>query len=256
MQYHPPRREGVAEREFELYREVVANVYRHHDAMPGRYLQLAGPNTHVLVISDHGFHSDALRSQWIPAEPAGPAVEHRHFRIFVMAGPGLQQGERIFGSSILDITPTVLTLFGLPVGADMDGTAQIQAWEKPPEVRRIPSWDDVPGEDGRHPPDVVQDTRAAAAALEQMIALGYIAPLPDDLTEAVRETTRELDYNLARALADGNQPHEAAPILERLWEEWPAEHRFALHLVDALGHLGRVAERREALRKLRARSDQ
>jgi len=163
--------------------------------MPGRYLQLAGPNTHVLVISDHGFHSDALRSQWIPAEPAGPAVEHRHFRIFVMAGPGLQQGERIFGSSILDITPTVLTLFGLPVGADMDGTAQIQAWEKPPEVRRIPSWDDVPGEDGRHPPDVVQDTRAAAAALEQMIALGYIAPLPENLTEAVRETTRELDYN-------------------------------------------------------------
>ena len=256
MQYHPPRREGVAEREFELYREVVANVYRHHDAMLGRYLQLAGPDTYVLVISDHGFHSDALRSQWIPAEPAGPAVEHRHFGIFVMAGPGLQRGERIYGSSILDITPTVLTLFGLPVGADMDGTAQIQAWEKPPEVRRIPTWDDVPGEDGRHPADVVQDTRAAAAALEQMIALGYIAPLPDDLTEAVRETTRELDYNLARALADGNQPHEAAPILERLWEEWPAEHRFALHLVDALGRLGRVVERREALRKLRARSDQ
>ena len=256
MQYHPPRRGGVPEREFELYRDVVANVYLHHDAMLGRYLQLAGPDTHVLVISDHGFHSDALRPQWIPAEPAGPAVEHRHFGIFVMAGPGLQRGERIFGSSILDITPTVLTLFGLPVGLDMDGTAQIQAWEKPPEVRRIPSWDAVPGADGRHPPDVVQDTRAVAAALEQMIALGYIAPLPDNLTEAVRETTRELDYNLARALADGNQPHEAVPILVRLWEEWPAEHRFGLHLIDALGQLGRVVERREALQKLRARSEQ
>ena len=256
MQYHPPRREGVVEREFELYQEVVANVYRHHDAMLGRYLQLAGPDAHVLVISDHGFHSDAARPQWIPAEPAGPAVEHRHFGIFVMAGPGLQRGERIYGSSILDITPTVLTLFGLPVGADMDGTAQIQAWEQPPEVRRIPSWDAVPGADGRHPPDVVQDTRAAAAALEQMIALGYIAPLPDDLTEAVRETTRELDYNLARALADGNQPHEAVPILERIWEEWPAEHRFGLHLIGDLGRLGRVAERREALQKLRARSEQ
>ena len=256
MQYHPPRREGVAAREFDLYREVVANVYRHHDAMLGRYLQLAGPDTHVLVVSDHGFHSDSLRPRWIPAEPAGPAVEHRHFGIFVMAGPGLQRGERIFGSSILDVTPTVLTLFGLPVGLDMDGTPQTQAWEHPPEIRRIPSWDSVAGDDGQHPPDAIQDPRTAAAALEQMIALGYIAPLPDDATEAVRETTRELDYNLARALADANQPHEAVPILERLWDEWPTEHRFGLHLIDALGHLGRVAPRREALRKLRARSEQ
>ncbi len=256
MQYHPPRRSGVAEREFELYRDVVANVYRHHDAMLGRYLQLAGPDTHILVVSDHGFHSDLLRPQWIPAEPAGPAVEHRHFGIFVMAGPGLQRGERIFGSSILDVTPTVLTLFGLPVGLDMDGTPQTQAWEQPPEIQRIPSWDSVPGEDGQHPPNAIQDPRTAAAALEQMIALGYIAPLPDDVTEAVRETTRELDYNLARAFSDANQAHEAAPILERLWEEWPMEHRFGLHLIDALGRLGRVAPRREALQKLRARSEQ
>ena len=63
MQFHPPRREGTPEREFELYREVVANVYRHHDAMLGRYLQLAGPDAHVLVISDHGFHSDSFRPQ-------------------------------------------------------------------------------------------------------------------------------------------------------------------------------------------------
>jgi len=256
MQYHPPRREAVSEREFELYRDVVANVYRHHDAMLGRYLQLAGPETYIMVISDHGFHSDALRPQWIPVEPAGPAVEHRHFGIFVMAGPGLQQGAQIYGSSILDITPTILTLFGLPVGADMDGTPQIQAFEEPPEIRRIPSWDAVPGEDGRHPADVTQDPRMAAAALEQMIALGYIAPLPDDVTEAVRETTRELDYNLARALADGNRAHEAMPILERLWEEWPGEHRFGFHLIDTLGRLGRVVLRRKALRKLRARAEE
>jgi len=256
MQYYPPRQEGVPEREFGLYREVVANVYRYHDAMLGRYLQLAGPDTHVLVVSDHGFHSDARRPRWIPVEPAGPAVEHRHFGICVMAGPGLLRGEQIFGSSILDVTPTILTLFGLPVGADMDGTPQIQAWQQPPQVRHIPSWDSVPGEAGRHPPDTHQDPRAAAAALEQMIALGYVAPLPDEVTEGVRETTRELDYNLARGLADAGQPREAAPILERLWEEWPAEHRFGFHLTDVLARLGWAAPRREALRKLRDRGEQ
>ena len=256
MQFHPPRQPRVPEREFEIYKDVVANVYRHHDAMLGRYLELAGPDAHVLVISDHGFHSDALRPGWIPAEPAGPAVEHRHFGMFVMAGPGIRRGERIFGSSILDVAPTVLALFGLPVGVDMDGGPQLQAWEQAPEVRRIPTWDDVPGADGRHPAGAAQDPRAAAAALEQMVALGYIAPLPDNATEAVRETTRELDYNLARALTDAAKPHEAAPIFERLWDEWPREHRFGLHLLDALARTGRIPDRRAALDKLKIRAEE
>jgi predicted AlkP superfamily phosphohydrolase/phosphomutase len=256
MQFHPPRQARVPEREFEIYKDVVANVYRHHDAMLGRYLELAGPGTHVVVVSDHGFHSDDLRPGWIPAEPAGPAVEHRHFGMFVMAGPGIRRGERIFGSSILDVAPTVLALFGLPVGEDMDGGPQLQAWEEAPEVRRIPTWDDVPGADGRHPAGAAQDPRAAAAALEQMVALGYIAPLPDNAAEAVRETTRELDYNLARALADAGKPHEAAPIFERLWDEWPREHRFGLHLLDALARTGRIPDRRAALDKLKVRAEE
>ena len=255
MRYHPPRQEWVPEPEFELYRDVVANVYRHHDAMLGRYLELAGPDTHVILLSDHGFHPDERRLAWIPAEPAGPADEHRHFGIVVMAGPGIRQGEAIHGTSVLDLTPTVLTLFGLPVGNDMDGTPQVQAWETSPEVMRIPSWDDVAGDDGRHPPETSHDPRAAAAQLEQLVALGYVSPLPDDRDKAVRETVRELDYNLARALADGGKPHEAIPILEKLWEEWPREHRFGSHLLVMYARMGRVADRRNALEKLRERAE-
>lgn len=255
MSFHPPRQERVPERDFQLYKNIVSNVYCHHDAMLGRYLELAGPDAHVIVISDHGFHSDEQRPQWIPAEPAGPATEHRHFGMVVMAGPGLRQGERIHGSSVLDVTPTVLTLFGLPVGDDMDGTPQVQAWQEAPEVRRIPSWDAVPGPDGRHPPETAQDPRAAAAQLEQLVALGYVAPLPDDQAEAVRETVRELDYNLARSLADAGKPHEGLPILERLWDEWPDEHRFGLHLLDLYTRTARVADRRRTLDTLRERSE-
>jgi predicted AlkP superfamily phosphohydrolase/phosphomutase/tetratricopeptide (TPR) repeat protein len=254
MQFHPPRQARVPEREFEIYKEVVANVYRHHDAMLGRYLELAGPETYVLVVSDHGFHSDDLRPQAIPAEPAGPAVEHRHFGVFVMHGPGIRSGERIFGSSILDVCPTVLTLFGLPVGEDMDGQPQVQAWRTPPKVERIPSWDAVLGEDGRHPSGTEQDPRAAAAALEQMIALGYVAPLPENAAEAVRETVRELDYNLARALADAGNPREAEPVFQKLWAEWPKEHRFGLHCLHMLARLGKIPERRAALETLKQRA--
>lgn len=254
MHFHPPRQRRVSEADFELYKDVVSNVYRHHDAMLGRYLELAGPDAHVLVVSDHGFHSDERRPHRIPAEPAGPAVEHRHFGVVVMAGPGIRTGERIHGSSVLDVTPTVLTLFGLPVGDDMDGQPQVQAFEQPPPVRRIPSWDDVPGADGRHPPETGHDPVAAAAQIEQLVALGYVAPLAEDRAKAVRETVRELDSNLARALVDAGKAHEAIPILERLWEEWPDEHRFGLCLLGCLARAGRTADRRRALETLRERA--
>ena len=254
MRFHPPRQPWVPEREFELYQDVVTNVYRHHDAMLGRSLELAGPDAHVIVLSDHGFHADERRLAWIPAEPAGPADEHRHFGIVVMAGPGLRSGEKIHGTSVLDLTPTVLALFGLPVGDDMDGVPQVQAWADPPPVERIPSWDDVAGDDGRHPAESLHDPRAAAAQLDQLVALGYISPLPDDRAQAVRETVCELDYNLARALDDGGSPQQGIPILERLWEEWPDQHRFGIHLLGMYARTGRIAERRQAIETLRERA--
>ena len=47
-------------------------------------------------------------------EPAGPAIEHRDLGVFAMYGPGIKQDKLVFGTTLLDIAPTVLTLFGLP----------------------------------------------------------------------------------------------------------------------------------------------
>ena len=38
-----------------------------------------------------------------------------------MAGPASDRGELLHGASVLDIAPTILSLYGLPVGEDMDG---------------------------------------------------------------------------------------------------------------------------------------
>jgi predicted AlkP superfamily pyrophosphatase or phosphodiesterase len=80
MAYHPPRLEWVAPEQFELYKEVVRGAYRFHDMMLERLLQLAGPETTVLLCSDHGFESGAQRPRATPREPAGPAIWHRPFR--------------------------------------------------------------------------------------------------------------------------------------------------------------------------------
>ena len=100
-----------------------------------------GPDTRVILMSDHGFHPDHLRPRSIPRIPAGPAIEHRDFGILAMAGPGIKQDELLHGAGILDITPTLLAMFGLPVGDDMDGKVLAGAFEEPPPVQSIPSWE-------------------------------------------------------------------------------------------------------------------
>ena len=250
MQYHPPQLDWVSDEDYEIYKGVVEGGYRYHDLMLGALLELAGEDTTVILISDHGFHPDHLRPRGMPREPAGPAVQHRHHGIFVMRGPGVKQDERIDGASLLDICPTILSIYGLPVGEDMDGRPLLDAFEQRPEAQTIPSWDDVDGEDGMHPADRQVDPVEAQAAIDQLVALGYIERPNEDRERAVAETVRELDYNRARSYMDADLQVEAVPILDRLTQEWPAEHRFSIQLLACHLALDRVADARYALERM------
>ncbi len=249
MHFHPPRMEGVPEDKFEIYKDVVNNAYRFHDMMLHTLLDLAGPETTVILCSDHGFHSDHLRPRGIPREPAGPAVQHRQFGIIAMRGEHLKQDERIYGATLLDITPTILTLFGLPVGEDMDGRVLVQAFEEPPSIERIPSWEQVPGECGMHPADLRMDPAAAQAVLQQFVALGYIQKPNENQEKAVATAVREANYNLARVYLDSRRPKEALPLLEDLAKN-SDEARFRQHLAQCYYMLGERAEAKRVLEDL------
>ena len=54
---------------------------------------------------------------------------HRAQGLFVMAGPGIKAGYQLRASSILDISPTMLYLLGLPVADDMVGRVLREALE-------------------------------------------------------------------------------------------------------------------------------
>jgi predicted AlkP superfamily phosphohydrolase/phosphomutase/tetratricopeptide (TPR) repeat protein len=251
MKYHPPRREWIAERDFELYSGVVNAGYEFHDMMLGTLLSLVDDDTTVVMCSDHGFHPDHLRPRQIPREPAGPAVEHRDLGMFVMAGPGIKKDELIHGANVLDITPTLLVLYGLPVGEDMDGKPLLQAFETPPEVKRIPSWDAVPGDDGRHSEALRQDPLAAKAALDQLVALGYVEAPGDNAAQAVTRTAREMRYNLARSYMNADLYPQAIPILQELHEAEPEETRFGTQLAMSYRAIGETPALRELVERLR-----
>ena len=240
MRYHPPQQEWIKDDDFDLYQHVVTAGYVYHDMMLARLIELAGPDATVILMSDHGFHPDQQRRRTLPSEPAGPAAEHRDFGIFVMQGPGIKRDELVHGVNLLDVTPTLLTLFGLPVGEDMDGRPLVDAFEERPTVARIPSWDDVAGDDGRHPPDRHLTAADAREGIEQLVALGYIDRPSGDQAQAVRETVRELNYNLARSYMDAGLHGLAVPLLIDLYREYPLEFRFGIQLAVCLQSLGVV----------------
>ncbi len=250
MSYHPPRLPWVTEADFEIFQHIIANAYRYHDAMLGTLLGFTDENTTIILMSDHGFHPDHLRPGYIPAEPAGPAIEHRHFGILCLKGPALRINEQIFGASLLDICPMILTLFGLSPGKDMDGKVLLTAFKEPPQIKPIESWDKAPGDAGTHPSETQLDPVASTQAFKQLVELGYVAPPGANARETVEECVRELKYNLARAYRDGNCCGEAAALAEEIWTRWPKEHRFGILLVDCLGALVQVERRRTAIEEL------
>ncbi|MGA2424835.1 MAG: alkaline phosphatase family protein [Terriglobales bacterium] len=250
MHFHPPRMEGIPEDQFEIYKDVVNGAYRFHDMMLQTLLELAGPEATVLLVSDHGFHSDHLRPRGIPDEPAGPAVQHRNFGIVALKGAHIKQDERIYGATLLDVTPTILTLFGLPVGEDMDGRVLVQAFEEPPEIKRIPSWEQEAGECGMHPADLRVDSVAAQAMMQRLVALGYIDPPGEDAAKAAELAVREQRYNLARAYLDARRYKDALPILQELLKKWPDQTRFSQYLAQCFFALRRRAEAKAILEQL------
>jgi tetratricopeptide (TPR) repeat protein len=253
MKYRPPKQEHVSDQDFKLYQYVVTAAYVYHDMMLGRLLELAGDETTVILMSDHGFHPDHLRPKMIPAEPAGPAHEHRDYGVFVMSGPGIKKDQIIHGASLLDVTPTILAYFGLPVGQDMDGKPLVDAFEGQPRIEAIDSWEEVPGEDGQHPEGFAMDPAESKEALDQLVALGYIERPDEDAGKAIAQCTRELDYNLARAYMDAGMHGEAIPLLARLYSEFPLEFRFGVQLANCLQAMGRIDDLARLIDDLNAR---
>ena len=136
----------------------------------------------------------------------------------------------------------------------MDGHPISEAWVDEPDARFIPSWDDVDGESGMHPPDAKLDPVAQAESVRQLVDLGYVDPPSDDVRVLVDECTRGLRYNLTQAQIDASSHVEAAVSLESLWDEWPDEHRFATRLMACYESLGWSSERSETLELFEKRS--
>ncbi|HUA67968.1 MAG TPA: alkaline phosphatase family protein, partial [Candidatus Saccharimonadales bacterium] len=250
MPYHPPRMDGVGERDFELYQEVMRGCYRFHDMMLHVLLQYVDEETTVILISDHGYECGRRR----PALDDGkqdPEGCHRTFGIVCLKGPDLKKNDRLYGASVLDVTPTILALLGLPIGSDMDGRPWLEAFEKPVKPERIFSWEGI-GDDkaGLHTAHARQDPAEAAQVIKQLVELGYIAAPGEDVEKNIRNTILYNKINLIRSLLGTSQEAKAIPLLEEFAAENGSNEWCVLTLARCHMRLGRLPKARAILEAL------
>lgn len=251
MKYYPPRRPHIPIQDFELYSDVVNGIYRFHDMMLGRYLELIDDETTVVIVSDHGFHPGDNRPENLPKEPTAPAIEHSPYGMIAMKGPGIKKDELIFGASLLDVTPTLLHIFDLPAANDMDGKVLINAFENGEVKRPIDSWELVDGNDGRHSSDTAVSADDMDAELRQLIELGYVDDPGDDVDTAIKMTLDENNFNLARSYINGQKWEEGIKLLEVLHAENPYILRFATYLANAYQFVGKFKLARKVVNHIR-----
>lgn len=247
MPYHPPYRPSVSQREYDLYKDVVTSAYRFFDMMLESLMAHAGDDTTLLLVSDHGFKSDDLRPTGRGWE--NPVNWHRQLGIALASGPGIKPDDKFFGATVLDVTPTVLHLLGLPIGADMDGRPWLEITEPSAQPDTVFSWDDKPGDAGLHHEELREDPAESLAAIQQLIDLGYVAPLGDDVQATIRQTLRDNKINLVLSVFDSRRAEQAQPIVQDLLEEYPDDaHVLSIAARTAL-LCGETAPAREHIEK-------
>ncbi len=157
----------------ERYGGTVAAFYEYQDRLLGEVLEAIDPDSWIVVLSDHGFRNGGDRPTDVAPDIDGkPAKWHRTYGVAVIVGPGLEP-RRLDTVTLLDITPTVLRLAGLPTAEDMPGRALVEPDRSAPPPPAIASYETQGGALQR-----AALTESGASGQEEMLenlrSLGYI----------------------------------------------------------------------------------
>lgn len=224
LPYCPPRLPWVPEPDFDIYQHVVRAACRMLDRLLQQLVQAAGKDAAVLVLSGHGVRRQSAAPP-VTGRGNNDAWKSPH-GIFAARGPGFAEDALVFGATALDVAPTVLTWFGLPIGEDMEGRVLLEGFTQAPEVARVASWE----------PDLAPVSPIAAEAPGGVL----------DSQAAIR-LKRESDWNLAQSYLDAGRCEEALPVLEQLFRAFPERVEFCEALFQCQLTLRKLAEASETL---------
>jgi tetratricopeptide (TPR) repeat protein len=157
----------------------------------------------------------------MPKVQAAPSLEHRQFGMFVAAGPNIKENTKVFGMGLIDVAPTILHHYGLPIGKDMDGKVILDIFKETQEPAYIESWDKEPGDFGDLKVTTQTDALSDAETMEQLVELGYVDKLDEKFEVAIKKTRIDLKHNLARVYLGKKDFSSSKKLLLELLEETP-----------------------------------
>jgi predicted AlkP superfamily phosphohydrolase/phosphomutase len=145
-------------------RAALESYYQYVDEIFGLLAQDFGPGDLVLVMSDHGFEAGTALMYLTGKHEGEDAIDG----IFFARGRGISPGTSPGKIHVLDVTPTLLAWFGVPVGADMDGVP-MAFLESSRHATRTASHADTPVEKVTTTPSGVEDD-----IIERLRMIGYL----------------------------------------------------------------------------------
>ncbi len=274
MRFRPPLLPGVDRSDMDLFGQIVDRYYEVQDRYLGELLAEAGPDANVILVSDHGFKSGSNRPLDTDSRiDRGKAAEwHTPVGVLVMAGPDIRQGVDLGAASVLDITPTILTLYGLPVGRDMDGQPLIEALLPAFLAAHPIAWVDSYGGTRRTgEEDSLVASAGDAEVIEKLRSIGYIgeermtaqnnrgliALEEGDVDGAIAQFERALEkgapgaevrINLARAWLEKGEYARAREVAAEVLRADPRSKQAEAITAGAYIKEGRLKEAEERLR--------
>lgn len=231
----------------ERFGRTVEEVYRLADEILGEYLEVLDDETTLLVLSDHGFELGALHDDPSRTRDLRRVSErfHREHGVLYLYGANVRPGVRLQEPTILDITPTVLALAGVPPAADMPGRVLDEGFRLRQELPRVASYEGQ-GNGAMAAPagGVSRDRAAERAALDQLRALGYLDGGDDEPadSERIARPSAAGQRNLAAINFEAGKLEQALDLYRRLVAETPDDAGLRTSLAGTLGALGRYDE--------------
>jgi len=105
----------------EIDEKVVERIYRKEDIYKGKYLDEASDIIIKFKYPYRGEKSLGNPEFITPTIESNIKGEHEFNGIFIASGHNIVKGKEIMNAEIIDMSPTVLFIFGLPIPEDMDG---------------------------------------------------------------------------------------------------------------------------------------
>ncbi len=202
-----------------MFGDLLPNAYRFFDMLLGRLLDLAGPDSTVMLI--------AASSQTYASRPRGARPDP--WRL-IGGGPAFKSSEELARGTICDVLPMIVRMFDLssepelhwPASPRLDLQDADNKLVGPREVRT------------HEPPATVADDESVA----HLLALGY-GDQPDEfLRVAIKQLERERQLRLADSLIDSGEYARAAPVLAELLQADPRSTLYRSMLAEVHFYCG------------------